>query len=482
MDRILILMSATEYADAQMAIASARQNAAHPEAISLGLSLEELPDEESCADLQANGAFFDCPMVDLWADMERFWAGEGYVLMAHPAMRFAPGWDKALLKELRACPAGPVMTCALTGFLPVKEDPLMAVCPVAADAFTDDGELLFQHGMPLRFTELPARGPFLHPDFCFAPAGFFRAVATGDEPLFMRAFRTGWQLYTPINPRITLLWDVPVSPVRLPASHDLQQDFAAMFGVSFAGRLLAPQARRGLMSEKIDERRRVPFPMKLREGWRAFIFARKQRHARRTARLEPKCVTHFHAAMTDETLHWFKQLAGMKRLHLAAYVEPLLKRHIAEFLPEVYDFHPRHGLELPDCMLEELAPLSKAAILCAARDKFLSPSHLIWMDPDCVRYPVYAGAFLDWQQICSSKIVIAMVGGVPDTSLFAVPERLVLSLATDIQARALAILRQRGQLPSEKELWSLVIHENPDWFDLVVLPVRGQLFNRVCRA
>jgi len=482
MDRILILMSATEYADAQGAIDSARSAAAHPEALSLGLSLEVLPDEESCQALQDAGTFFDCPMVDLWADMDRFWAGESYVLMAHPAMRFAPGWDKALVKELRACPSGPVMTCALTGYLPVREDPLSAVCPVAADAFNEAGELTFQHGMPLRFTTLPARGPFLHPDFCFAPAGFFRAVAEGDEPLFMRAFRAGWELYTPINPRISLLWDVPVAPVRIPASHDQQEAFASLFGVSFASGILSAQSRRGLLSEKIDDRRRVPLRLKLQESWRQWKFNLHQKYQKRKARLEPKCVTHFHAAMTDETLYWFRQLAAMKNLHLAAYVEPLLKRHIAEFLPEVYDFLPHHGMELPGCTPDALAPLSKAAILSAARDKFLSPSHLVWMDPDCVRYPLYHGAFLDWEAICTDRIVIGMVGGVPDTSILAVPERMVLGLATDMHARALAILRQRGQLPSEAELWSLVIRENPDWFSLVVLPVRGQLFNRICRA
>ena len=42
------------------------------------------------------------------------------------------------------------------------------------------------------------------------------------------------------------------------------------------------------------------------------------------------------------------------------------------------------------------------------------------------------------------------------------------------------IFEQRGSLPEEHELWDLVIRENPDWFNLVVLPVKGQLFTLVC--
>jgi len=75
---------------------------------------------------------------------------------------------------------------------------------------------------------------------------------------------------------------------------------------------------------------------------------------------------------------------------------------------------------------------------------------------------------------------MAMVGGVPDTTMFCVPEKLVLPLARDMQARTLTILEQRGALPEEREVWELVIRDNPDWFSLVVLPVKGQLFTPIC--
>ena len=188
----------------------------------------------------------------------------------------------------------------------------------------------------------------------------------------------------------------------------------------------------------------------------------------------------FTSRMEEETLRWFKQLATLRNLPLVAYVEPLLLRQIAEFLPSVHEFRSRHAMELPVEGLDGLEKLSKAALLSTARDKYLTPSHYIWMDADAIRYPVYDRAFFDWQAICTDRIVMAMVNGVPDTTMFCVPEKLVLPLARDLQARTLTIFEQRGSLPEEHELWDLVIRENPDWFNLVVLPVKGQLFTLIC--
>jgi hypothetical protein len=87
MDRILILMGAAEYVDAKGAIESALQNAAHPEALSWGLTLQEYPDEESLEALSALRALFSpYPDADPWTEMEQLWGGESYVLMANPGV------------------------------------------------------------------------------------------------------------------------------------------------------------------------------------------------------------------------------------------------------------------------------------------------------------------------------------------------------------------------------------------------------------
>ena len=141
MDRILILMSALEFADAQTALYSAKENAADPAALSFGITLEAEPDDEAHALMAALGNLqFLCPETSAWGAMPELWQGESHVLMAHPAMRFTRGWDKALLRELRRCPNAERGQNLLTGYLPVREDPLDAVCPVGADAFTIEGE------------------------------------------------------------------------------------------------------------------------------------------------------------------------------------------------------------------------------------------------------------------------------------------------------------------------------------------------------
>ncbi len=477
MERILFLMAATEYADAQPALLSARENALAPEALSWGLTLTVEPDGEDLADMAGLGNVqFLCPAEDLWGSMPLLWQGESFVLLGHPAMRFTKGWDREIIKALRACPCGQVLKNVLTGYLPVREDPLGAVCPVAADAFTAEGALTFRHGTPLLHVAKPERGPFLHPDFCFGPAGFFREMAECDEPRFLRAFREEWDLYTLHQPLIQLLWDLPVPDVTISPAHDLQAGFADVYGVSFASRLLSPHARRGMLSEELNFNLKVPAPVKLRQQVRKWKQGFQQKQG---ALPSPMCVTLYASFMEEETLRWLKHLAGLKNMTLLAYAEPLLLRQMTEFLPNVSEFKPHYTMDLPGVPPELLWPLSKVSLLGKARDRHLTHSHYIWLDADCVQYPVYPGTVFDWEQVCTDRIVLSTVGSVPDTSMVVVPESMVLNLARELTARCIASMSQRGSLPSESELWTLVIRENPDWFQLVAMPVKGQLFTLV---
>ncbi len=474
MDRILIVIPGTEYADVQPALHSALEAAAEPDALSFGLTLAAEPSGEDLADMTALGMLqFLCPNEDPWGAMPLLWQGEAFVLMGDAAMRFTKGWDRELLKALHACPCGQVLKNVLTGYLPVREDPVGAVCPVAADGFTADGALVFRHGTPLRYAASPERGPFLHPGFCFGPAGFFREMAGNDEPLFMRAFRGGWDLYTLNAPLIHLLWDLPVPDASIPAAHDLQHDFADVTGVSFAGRTLSPQSRRGMLSENVDVKLSVPWQVKLNQKVRKWQQNFRQKNGKAP---EPLCVTLFATYMEEETMRWLRQLSTLKNLPLLTYAEPVLQRQIAEFLPNLSECKPHYAMDLPVDDLARLWPLSKAALLSKARDRHLTHSHYIWLDADCVQYPLYAGTVFDWETLCTDRIVMATVNSMPDTSMFAVPEQMVLNLARDLEARCLAILSQRGELPEESELWTLCIRDNPDWFQLAAIPVQHQLF------
>ncbi len=478
MDRILILMSAPDFADAQTALYSANENAADASLLSFGVVLENEPDDEAQGLMAALGRIqFLCPEQDAWASMPELWQGEGHVLMAHPAMRFTKGWDKALLKALRACPETDKVQNALTGCLPVREDPLDAVCPVGADAFTVDGEITFRHGTPLKYTVGAERGPFLHEDFLFAPAGFFRMMAEeSPDPRFLRAFAEGWNLYTPVDPVIRLVWDLPVRPCRVPPEHPLCEEFCQVFGVDFRTGSLSPQSRRGMVNEELNFRMRVPFPVRVQERIRLWQQQRRQSGGKAPQAL---CVTLYTADMPEETLRWLRRLAGLKHLPLLAYADPLLLRKITDFLPNVMEFKPRYMMDLPVDAPQVLQHLSKAAILAKARDRELTHSHYIWLDADCVQVPLYQGTAFRWEQVCTDKIMIAMVNGQPDPTMFCVPDGLVLTLAREMEARCLTYLNQRGDLPTEQALWQIIIREHPEWFQLVVTPVARQLFTRL---
>ncbi len=476
MDRILLLMSAEEFADAQTALYSAKENAANPAALSFGLMLAYEPDAEAHALMAELGAVqFLCPETDAWQSMPEVWQGESHVLMAHPAMRFTRGWDKALLRELALCPGTDGAQNFLTGCLPVREDPYDAVCPVGADAFTVDGELTFRHGTPLKYTVGLERGPFLHPDFVFAPAGFFRAMVAddGDEPLFLKAFAANWHSYALSKPVIRLVWDLPVAPCRVDPEHPLCEEFQQVFGVDFRTGTLSDQSRRGMIREELNFRMKVPFPIRAKEHYRLW----RQRKAQNKDKCpQPLCVTLYSEGMPEETLRWLKRLAELRHLPLLAYADPLLLRKITDFLPNVMEFKPRYMMDLPVDALSVVQKLSKAAILTKARDRELTHSHYIWLDADCVQLPLYGGTVFRFQQVCTDKIMIAMVNGQPDPSMFCVPDELVLTLAREMEARCLTALNQRGDLPTETQLWQMVIREHPEWFQLQVFPVERQLF------
>lgn len=478
MDRILILMSAPDFLDAQTALYSAKENASNPAVLSFGVMLENEPDEESQALMSALGNIqFLCPETDAWRSMPELWQGESHVLMAHPAMRFTAGWDKALFKALRACPETNDGANVLTGCLPVREDPLDAVCPVGADAFTVDGELTFRHGTPLKYTTGMERGPFLHPDFAFAPAGFFRQMAEGNEdPLFLQAFGSGWRLYTLPDPIIRLVWDMPVLPCRISPENPLCEDFAKVFGVDFRTGSLSAQSRRGMVNEELNFRLKVPLRVRLQERLRLWKQQRRQAAGKAP---QPLCVTLCTSDMPAETLRWLKRLASLRNLPLLAYADPMQLRRMTDFLPNVMEFKPRYMMDVPVDAPQLLQKLSKAAILAKARDRELTHSHYIWLDADCVQVPYYPGAAFRFDQVCTDRIMMAMVNGEPDPSMFCVPDKLILTLAREMEARCLTFLNQRGDLPMEADLWKLIIREHPEWFQLVVYPVRQQLFTRL---
>ena len=89
MERILVLIAAAAYADVSEALRSARDNAAHRQRLSYGVSLGQEPNDDDTAAMRELGSVqFVTPAINSWQDMPALWRGEGYVLIAHAGMRF----------------------------------------------------------------------------------------------------------------------------------------------------------------------------------------------------------------------------------------------------------------------------------------------------------------------------------------------------------------------------------------------------------
>lgn len=481
MERILLLMAAQSYAQASAALCSARDNAAAQTRISYGLSLQQEPDGEEQAAMRTLGAVqFLCPGCSCWTDVEALWQGEGYVLVAHPAAFFTKNWDMQLLRALRQCRRESRFHAVLTGYLPRKQDPVDAVCPVAADGFDRDGQLCFQRGTPLRYATGPQRSAFIHPDFCFGPAAFFREMREEEAPLFLGAFRRKWEVYTLHRPVLHAGDDMLLPPCPLPLNGDATaiSRFEQRYGLQFAERQLSAMARQGVFTHDLTFPIRIPLMVRLQEALREGL--------RRKKAVSPLCVTaYLSVPMGSPNLHgqyqcWFGYLTRLKNLSLLCYGDGETARKIMPMHPNVLEFKPRYGLplkyEISDDETIDYIKLSKPFVLAKSREKFLSHSHYVWMDYGYLRYPVYERASIDWANVCSDRIVVSMVDGVPDVSMLVVPDAMLLPLCREIAALCEQEQLSRGHLPMETEMWLILISRHGDWFELVEMPGPRELF------
>lgn len=483
MERILILMRAECYAQADAALRSARDAAAAPGRLSFGLSLTLEPDAGELQAMRAMGFVqFICPGDSAWRDAAELWQGEGYMLMAHPDMRFTRHWDMQLLRALRQCKSISEHA-VLTGWLPRPQDPVDAVCPVAAQAFDAAGRVCFQRGTPLRYATLPERSAFLHPDFCFGPQGFFRAMAEAEPPLFLSAYQQKWELFTLHRPLLHMLSDAPVPPEGVPCGGDGVpapgvSRFESRFGLRFAQRQLSPMIRMGVFHADLTFPVHVPYAVRAQEALREAALVR--------SRAKPLCVTAYQALerrsehLPEQYMCWFGYLKALKNLTLLCYGDGESVRKLALRHPNVMEVKRRAMLPVQSPVQAEdelnYLKLSKPFLLARSREKFLEHTHYIWMDFGCLRYPVYERAALDWDVICTDRIVLATVDGQPDGSMIVVPDARLLTLCREITALCENSLNDGLGLPAETALWQTLIREHPDWFTLQEMPGPRELF------
>ncbi len=475
MDRILLVMAVPEGREAAEALRSALDTADDPGRISVGLltdSVRGIPALETAAALRT------LPLADPWKNLMQLWQGETWVLLGTPEMRFERRWDKLLLREadiwqVRSA-AGPVFT----GCLPAESGTVHAVAPVAAARFDWQGKLEQSPGVPLRYAVESEPGALIHPRFCFAKAGFFRAAAEADCDPFWTAFKGRWAVMTLARPLIRLTRDNPLPAVMAPeADTDGRLRFARHFGIDFDRRTLSAQAQEGVWNPELAAPARIPLRVRLQESLRSLDNV--------GSHLTPLAVTCRLGLPEREDaeaveLARFRRLASLRNVPLLCFADTVCRSRTEKLCPRTLDYQPRYALptSLPLQNRDKAAYLRLSApfLLSAAREKEDTHSHFVWIDADALRYPVYARAAIDWQVICGDRITLGRADGKPDLSCFTVPESQLLGLCRDVRRVCDAMIREQDALPAPEDVWQALLDEDPGRFELVDLPGEREFF------
>ena len=479
MERIMLAMSAAAFSRAEEAVTEAAAKAASPQALSVALVLAAAPDEEETRRM----ASLPSPRYlvgndDPWQAVGEMWQGETFLLMASPDMRFERHWDRELLREWKQVRRYSAAGAVLTGFLPRQGDAILAVCPVAADRFDAQGRLIPGRGVPLRYAAAPELCALIHPAFCFAPAAFYRDRAEEDCEPFLAAFRRRWAVFTLASPCLRLVCDSPAPPIEPPPeSAEALRRFAVHFGIDFEHRVLTARAREGLYRSDLQVPTRVSARMRLQESLRLLDNI--------SSKLTPLTVTAWLTLpdaedLPEQELARFRRLAAMRNVPLVCYADGAGIKRILPGFPNTRAYKSRYGLPSDIPLNRENAStyfrLSRPFLLAAAREHDMRHSHYVWMDFGYLRYPVWERAAVDWDNVCGERIVLAMVNGVPDLSMFSVPDALVLTLCRELSAYCQQEAKKNRALPDEGQAWIWMMSRHPEWFEAIDLPGVRELF------
>lgn len=483
MERILLIMPAASYWDGQRALRSAKDNAANPGRLSFGVLLSDEPDQAAQDDMRGLGSIqYIAPSYDVWREIIPLWRGEQFILMGHPAMRFERHWDRRIRAAWKRCPREiGYQDVLLTGYLPRPEDPVDAASPVAAEAFDGEGRLCFHRGTPLRYAKQPQISAFLHPWFVFGPAAFYKEADASELPLFLTAHVGKWMACTLHDPLIRCLWDEPLPPFPLTAEvlhHPRLGGWERRFGIRLGEKKLTAMARRGVYTVDMSFPMEVPLGEQVREGIRQVTLIRGQP--------TPLFVTAFvdlptaSANMPEEYALWFRYLSALRGMALLCYADGDMARRLTASFPNVLGYKRRYGIELPTAVPASqginLLKAGKVSLLAHSREKFLNHTHYAWIDFGYLRYPVWEGVMLDMRLICTREIVMATVDGRPDPSLIVVPEDLLTELTREVQVLCAHLYQLEKRVPEEERIWNILLAEHPQWFRLVEMAGRRELF------
>ena len=474
MERLLFLLHGDSYEQVRPCLQEAVRTASVPDRLSIGATLSAPPDEQEAAEAEAAGwQLLISDDTRVYRAFPEFWQGETYVLLGDPGICFTPSWDRQLQYYLRETGEKTLMT----GVLPWGGSTVDAVCPVAGESLTEDLTLNLTAGVPLRYAVEAHKGAFLNPAFLFGQAAFFQLAAVTDLPLFLEAYRERWQIMTLRTPVLRMQYATHLPRVSLADCPDpeILSDFARHFGIDMENRKLSPEIREGIFTSDLQVRGKVPFTVKVQEGVRRSLVGKGA---------DPLCVTAYleeDVRPDGQAMARFRRACNLENMPLLCFSSPSALRSILFSHPNTLAYKPRNGLVLdhvPDNPenRRRLEVLNRFFVLAQGMEKFMGHSHYIWMDFDYLRYPVYTGAAMQWNVICTEKVCMASVDGHPDFSMMVVPDVMVTPLCREIRAMCDHELRQTGMLP-EPERVIQTLAEVPGRFDLIPTPSDHELLS-----
>ena len=180
MPKIFVNIASYRDPECQWTVKDLFEKAKHPDRINVGICWQFDPEEDKhCFMVNTRPNQVRMLPVDwreadgvCWArhQVQQLWEGEEYTLMIDSHMRFVPGWDELMIKELDACESSkPLLSCSPEFYTPPNTlGTRMHPTIRRVKPFMPDGNIRCQGEMLDRSPPKPLKGAFLVANFIFS--------------------------------------------------------------------------------------------------------------------------------------------------------------------------------------------------------------------------------------------------------------------------------------------------------------------------
>ena len=220
-DRIFVAIPCYRDTECQWTVQDLFLKASSPDRVFVGICWQIVPEEDSdCFILpsprpeQTRTVTFHATKSEGvgWAryQVHKLWRGEPYVMNIDSHMRFAEGWDKRLLIQLKKCSAPkPVLSTYPSGYVPPNQLDLPSIPVLCASYFNKDGVLVntARPVPPKCAPDVPIPSMLYAAGFSFSSSLLLEEVPydpyiyfQGEEiAMATRMWTYGWDLFAPIE-------------------------------------------------------------------------------------------------------------------------------------------------------------------------------------------------------------------------------------------------------------------------------------------